>query len=133
MRETDSTNRLVLVVEDNDDMRDMTRLALEALGYRVCEAENGEQAIAVACREQPNAILMDIGMPVLNGFTATARIVETRQFDNPAAEVGGCLQCNFSPEISFSSAYGSRPLQEDDAYFFHTREGRLILTTCLSA
>ncbi len=72
----DLNNPIVLVVEDNDDIRNSMRLALEARGYRVCEAENGEQAIAVACREQPNAILMDIGMPVLNGLTATARIRE---------------------------------------------------------
>lgn len=73
----DAKNPLVLVVEDSEDTRDMMRLALEARGYRVCEAENGESAIKVAEREQPNAILMDISMPVLNGLTATARI---RQF-----------------------------------------------------
>src|SRR6266446_856619 len=76
MRGIDSNNPMVLVVEDNDDTRFFMRLALEGRGYRVCEAENGERAIAVACREQPNAILMDISMPVLNGLTATARIRE---------------------------------------------------------
>jgi len=72
----DSNNPILLVVEDNEDTRYFMRLALEDRGYRVCEAENGEQAIAVAWREQPNAILMDISMPVLNGLTATARIRE---------------------------------------------------------
>ncbi len=74
MSESDLNNPIVLVVEDNEDARYFMRLALEDRGYRVCEAENGEQAIAVAGREQPNAILMDISMPVLNGLTATARI-----------------------------------------------------------
>ena len=72
----DSNNPMVLVVEDHEDTRYFMRLALEGRGYRVCEAENGERAIAIACREQPNAILMDISMPVLNGLTATARIRE---------------------------------------------------------
>src|SRR5438067_8771193 len=72
----DSRSLMVLVVEDDEDTRYLMRLALEARGYRVCEAEDGERAIAIACREQPNAILMDISMPVLNGLTATARIRE---------------------------------------------------------
>jgi two-component system cell cycle response regulator DivK len=76
MSEIDRKNLTILVVEDNEDTRYLMRLALEALGYRVCEAEDGEQAIDMACREQPNAILMDISMPVLNGLTATARIRE---------------------------------------------------------
>ena len=74
MSGSDLDNPLVLVVEDYEDTRHFMRLALEDRGYRVCEAENGEQAITVADREQPNAILMDISMPVLNGLTATARI-----------------------------------------------------------
>jgi CheY-like chemotaxis protein len=76
----DSNNPMVLVVEDNEDTRFFMRLALEGRGYRVCEAENGERAIAMACSEQPNAILMDISMPVLNGLTATARIREHDEF-----------------------------------------------------
>jgi len=74
MSGSDLDNPLVLVVEDYEDTRHFMRLALEGRGYRVCEAENGEQAVAVASREQPDAILMDISMPVLNGLTATARI-----------------------------------------------------------
>jgi CheY-like chemotaxis protein len=74
MRGSDLSNPLVLVVEDYEDTRNFMRLALEGRGYRVCEAENGEQAVAIAGREQPNAILMDISLPVLNGLTAAARI-----------------------------------------------------------
>ena len=76
MSETDIKSPIVLVVEDNEDSRYVMRLALEVLGYRVCEAENGEEAITVADRERPNAILMDITMPVLDGLKATARIRE---------------------------------------------------------
>lgn len=75
-------NPLVLLVEDDEDTRYVTRSALENGGYRVCEAENGDEAIVMAAREQPDAILMDISMPLMNGLTATARI---RQLDNLAA------------------------------------------------
>src|SRR6266550_2914278 len=76
MSETDIKSPIVLVGEDNEDSRYAMRLALEVLGYRVCEAENGEEAITVADRERPNVILMDITMPVLDGLKATARIRE---------------------------------------------------------
>ena len=75
----DARNPLVLVVEDDEDTRYLIRAALEPRGYRICEAENGDEAIVMACREQPDAILMDISMPLMNGLTATARI---RQHEN---------------------------------------------------
>jgi len=80
MSEIDRKNLTILIVEDSEDTRYLMRLGLEGLGYRVCEAQNGEEAIETACREQPNAILMDISMPVLNGLTATARIREHEEF-----------------------------------------------------
>jgi two-component system cell cycle response regulator DivK len=76
MNKDNSTNPIVLVVDDNEDARYLMRVALESLGYRVSEAENGEEAIAVADREPPSAILMDISMPVLDGLKATARLRE---------------------------------------------------------
>ena len=76
MLKSDSKSPMVLVVEDDEDTRYVTRSALEAFGYRVCEAVNGDEAIVVASREQPDAILMDISMPLMNGLTATARIRE---------------------------------------------------------
>jgi CheY-like chemotaxis protein len=80
MSEIDSRNPIVLVVEDDEDTRYLTRLALEARGFRICEAENGDEAIVMAFREQPNAILMDISMPLMNGLTAAARIREHENF-----------------------------------------------------
>lgn len=71
----------MLVVEDDEDTRYVTRASLEEAGFRVCEAENGDAAIVMTSREQPDAILMDISMPLMNGLTATARI---RQLENMA-------------------------------------------------
>jgi len=66
----------VLLVEDFDDTRLMMKMWLAKHGYRVIEAETGEEAISVAQREQPDLILMDMMMPGLNGLDATRRIRE---------------------------------------------------------
>lgn len=77
--EQQAFNLTVLVVEDYDDTRQMIRHFLEAGGYRVLEAVNGREAIEVACAEHPALILMDLNMPVLDGFAATLRIRENEQ------------------------------------------------------
>ena len=69
-----SSTRLILVVDDDLAMRLLMREALEQAGLRVTEAENGEQAVEAFSREQPDLILMDVQMPVLDGFSACSRI-----------------------------------------------------------
>ena len=64
----------VLVVEDYDDTRHLMRMELEQRGFRIVEATNGEEAVATAVRERPPIILMDIGLPVLNGIAATRHL-----------------------------------------------------------
>ena len=64
----------VMVVEDFDDTRRMMRRFLESGGYGVLEAANGHEAVEVARREHPSLILMDLNMPVLDGFAAALRI-----------------------------------------------------------
>ena len=69
-----ATPLTVLVVEDFEDTRYLMRMELERRGFRVLEATNGEEGVAVATRERPDIILMDIGMPVMDGIEATRRI-----------------------------------------------------------
>lgn len=64
----------VLVVEDYEDTRSLMRLELEQRGFRVVEATDGEQGIEFALRESPDIILMDIGLPLIDGIEATRRI-----------------------------------------------------------
>lgn len=66
----------ILLVEDFDDTRLMMKLWLQKKGYRVIEAEDGEQAIELAQREQPDLIIMDMMMPGLGGLDATRQIRE---------------------------------------------------------
>lgn len=66
--------KTILVVDDYEDLRRTTHMALEALGYRVVEAANGEEAVELAQSELPDLILMDLSMPHLDGFAAIHRI-----------------------------------------------------------
>jgi CheY-like chemotaxis protein len=66
--------RKVLVVEDFEDNRFMMRRLLEMSGYRVVEAENGEEAVKLAAEERPDVILMDLSLPLLDGLAATRAI-----------------------------------------------------------
>jgi two-component system, cell cycle response regulator DivK len=64
----------ILVVEDQEDNRRILRDLLTNAGYEIIEAENGEEALAVAARERPDLILMDIQLPLLDGYEVTRRI-----------------------------------------------------------
>jgi two-component system cell cycle response regulator DivK len=68
----------LLVVEDFEDTRYLMRLELEQRGFRIVEATNGEEAVAAAERERPRIILMDIGLPVMDGIDAT-RLLRERE------------------------------------------------------
>jgi two-component system cell cycle response regulator DivK len=67
-------SRRILVVEDQEDNRRILRDLLTNAGYEIIEAENGEEALAAAARERPDLILMDIQLPLLDGYEATRRI-----------------------------------------------------------
>jgi CheY-like chemotaxis protein len=69
-------NPVVMLVEDFQDTREMMRTLLELNGCRVVEATNGQEAIELSQRGGLDLILMDLNMPVLDGFTATLRIRE---------------------------------------------------------
>jgi len=64
----------ILVVEDQEDLRQIARFALEGAGYEVIEAATGAEAVAKAETEHPNLVLMDIQLPVLDGYESTRRI-----------------------------------------------------------
>lgn len=68
MTEADKT---VLLVEDNEDNRTVYRTILEHFGYQVVEARNGEDGIRMAREAHPDLILMDISIPVIDGWEAT--------------------------------------------------------------
>jgi two-component system cell cycle response regulator DivK len=64
----------ILVVEDQPDSRRIIRDMLAGTGYEIIEAEDGEEALAVIAKQRPDLILMDIQLPIMDGYTATRRI-----------------------------------------------------------
>ena len=69
----------ILYVEDNDDNIYMLQRRLTRAGFTVMIAKDGEQGVAMAIAEQPDLILMDMGLPVLDGWEATRQIKATPQ------------------------------------------------------
>lgn len=67
---------VVLVVEDEQQMRRFLRAALQAQGYRVMEAETGSEALALAPGHNPQLVLLDLGLPDLDGIEVTRRLRE---------------------------------------------------------
>ncbi len=67
----------ILLVEDDVFNREMVTRRLAWEGYQVISAEDGATAVALAETELPDLILMDLGLPILNGWQATQRIKAT--------------------------------------------------------
>ncbi len=64
----------ILLVEDNEMNRDMLSRRLERKGYAVILAADGEEGVQMAQNEAPDLILMDMGLPVLDGWQATRQL-----------------------------------------------------------
>src|SRR5262245_26757738 len=67
-------SKRILVVEDQEDLRGVLRDLLTGSGYTVIEAGDGEAGVANAKSHCPDLILMDIQMPVIDGYEATRRV-----------------------------------------------------------
>ena len=67
-------SKRILVVEDQEDNRQILRDLLGSAGYAMSEAGDGEAGVAAAKAQRPDLILMDIQLPLLDGYEATRRI-----------------------------------------------------------
>jgi PleD family two-component response regulator len=74
---------LILVVDDDRSMRSLLRLALEEEGYKLAEANNGEQGLREFMRQQPDMVLLDGVMPIMDGFTCCRKLREVTGTDYP--------------------------------------------------
>ena len=89
----------ILVVDDFDDTRLLLRTWLERKGFLVIEAEDGNEAVALAESKRPDLIIMDLEMPELDGLAATRKIRNMKGLENvPVLAV---------------SAYGAEQFRED--------------------
>jgi two-component system, cell cycle response regulator DivK len=67
-------SKRILVVEDQEDNRQIIRDMLSATDYEIVEAESGEQALEAVAKQRPDLILMDIQLPGMDGYETTRRI-----------------------------------------------------------
>ena len=114
----------ILVVEDTADSREFMRLILEAEGYRVLEAENGVTAVETAQRERPDAILMDMSLPLIDGCQATRLIREI-----PALRAIPIIACT---AYSQSDWRGQAVQAGCNDFLTKPLEGKLLLTILAS-
>ncbi len=76
------TEPTILIADDDDDTRLMFRTLLGTKGYRVVEASNGEQVIEVTLRENPGLVLLDLGLPLMNGLNVIRRLRNDLKVDD---------------------------------------------------
>ena len=72
----------ILIVEDNEMNRDMLSRRLQRKGFEVVMAEDGQQGVDMSKSENPDVILMDLGLPVMDGWQATSSIKEDEETKN---------------------------------------------------
>ncbi len=79
MTESDSHPAVVLVIDDEVQIRRLLRVTLEAAGYRVFEAATGQEGLVEAAQRRPDAIVLDLGLPDMDGAAVLKRLREWSQ------------------------------------------------------
>jgi CheY-like chemotaxis protein len=113
MGQRDSRDLKLLLVEDFEDTRLFMRLELEEQGFIVFEAENGRIAVDTAIRENPDVILMDLTLPLMDGFAATKLIRQNDKLKNvPIIAVTAHQEDDFRSDAKASGfdAYVTKPI-----------------------
>jgi CheY-like chemotaxis protein/HPt (histidine-containing phosphotransfer) domain-containing protein len=104
----------VLVVDDGDENRTLVKLVLEEAGLVVDEAENGEVAVEKAVGNSFDVILMDMQMPVMDGYTATGKL-RAQGFDMPIVALTAHAMKGFEAECLAAGCtdYLTKPIDID--------------------
>lgn len=113
MGDRDSKDLKVLVVEDIEDARLFMRLELEALGFIVLEAGDGRKAVEIALREIPDVVLMDLTLPLMDGFSAAKLIRKSSKLqDVQIIAITGHQETDFRSVAKASGfdAYVTKPI-----------------------
>src|SRR5262245_59470507 len=72
------TTKRILIVDDDEEISEAVRFALEAKGFQVLVARDGNQGLAVAEREDPDLVILDMMMPKRSGFLVLEKLRQTR-------------------------------------------------------
>lgn len=104
----------VLVVDDEADLRELYSVNLKEAGHEVLTATNGAEGLGVVERESPDVVLVDLMMPVMDGyeFLQNLRKMPDRQ-DTPAIVVSAVATGGYSRKLGASS-FMSKPFDADE-------------------
>ena len=110
----ESVRASVLVVDDEESIRESLRMILEYEGYRVEEASGGAEALARMADRPPDAVLLDIKMPEMDGLTVLGKLRE-RGYDMPVLVISGHGDISTAVEAIRLGAYDffEKPLQRE--------------------
>jgi len=118
--------KTVLIAEDNPTNRELLRELLETRGYLVAEACNGQEALAMVEQAPPDILLLDIGMPRLDGFAVVRKLRENPRFASlPVVAVTAYAMQGDREKIMHSGfdGYLSKPV---NSVFLVEELGRLL-------
>lgn len=113
MTERDLKDLKVLIVEDVEDTRLFMRLELEQHGFIVIEAGDGQTGVDLAETEQPAVILMDLSLPVMDGFNAAKQMRQSETLKNvPIIAITAHQETDFRSGAKDSGfdAYVTKPI-----------------------
>lgn len=106
----------ILIADDYDDNRELLRLMLETAGHKIREAKDGAECVAMALKEPPDLLLIDLSMPVLDGWDVLRQLRE-----NERTRLIPCVAVTAFPESDRPralndgfSAYLSKPFRTRD-------------------
>jgi CheY-like chemotaxis protein len=98
---------LVLLVEDDDDLREVEAALLTQAGFRVVEARNGQEALSLADDEMPRLILLDMRMPVMDGWAFSREFHARHRNPPPIVVVSAAADAQqWAHEIGAAGAVG---------------------------
>jgi two-component system cell cycle response regulator DivK len=110
-------NELILIVEDNEKNRKLVRDVLTYTGYRLAEAETGEEGVRLAKALRPDLVLMDIQLPGINGIVALGQIRDDPTIrDTPVIAVTASAMTQDRQKIMAAgfNGYQSKPINVKD-------------------
>lgn len=119
----------ILVIDDDPEIRDLLKISLKKLGHRIYLAADGEGGLAIAEREEPDLIILDILMPGLSGYDVARKLAESPHMaDIPILMLSarGSSQEIAQGLLGFADDYVTKPFQTDELM---ARVGALIRRT----
>lgn len=111
--DTDGTRKQVLIADDSQSSRDLLRFILERSGCDVIEAQDGEQALALAMERIPDLFILDLNMPLIDGYSVASKLRKHLAFiETPIVALSAGVTQTDSVRITEAgfSAFLSKPI-----------------------